>query len=242
MHPELETFVQLQRVESRLKQAQAILDDVPRRRAALDQQLALERQQLEAARSALDQCQKARRQHEGTLQTLEAKRTKYKGQLMEVKTNKEYTAMLHEIEGVEREIRACEDEVLVELERAETLSADVQREERSFKEAEARQRLESTALDGEGRAAQTQVTELARSRAEVAAKLPEDALGLFQRVAKVRGTAVSEAREGMCMECHVKVRPQMFVEVKRNDQVVQCPQCSRILFFEPPVPTVDIQP
>jgi uncharacterized protein len=242
MHPELETLIQLQRVESKLKQAQAAVEAVPRRRDALEQQLAAERQRFDAAKAALDQCQKARRQHEGTLQTLETRRTKYKGQLMEVKTNKEYTTMLHEIEGVEREIRACEDEILVELERAETLSADVQREERSFKEAEAQQRQALAAIDAEGRVVQAQVTELASSRSEVAARLPEEALGLFQRVARVRGTAVSEARDGMCMECHVKVRPQMFVEVKRNDQIVQCPQCSRILFFEPPVPTVDIQP
>jgi predicted nucleic acid-binding Zn-ribbon protein len=242
MHPELEVLVQLQRVETRLKQAQSAKDDVPRRRAALEEQLALERRHLEAARAVLDECQKARRQHEGTLQTLEAKRTKYKGQLMEVKTNKEYTAMLHEIEGVERDIRACEDEVLVELERAETLGADVQKEERAFKETEVQKRQEMSGLDAEGRAAQTQLEGLERERAEVVARLPADALGLFQRVAKVRGTAVSEAREGMCLECHMKVRPQMFVEVKRNDQIVQCPQCSRILFYEPPVPTVDVQP
>ena len=74
------------------------------------------------------------------MQDLETKRSKYKGQLMDVKTNKEYTAMLHEIEGVEREIRAREDLMLAEMEKAEGLTAEVKREEGDFKVVETERR------------------------------------------------------------------------------------------------------
>src|SRR3970040_1834353 len=77
------------------------------------------------------------RQHEGAVQDREARRSRYKGQLMEVKTNKEYTAMLHEIEGVEREIRSREDQILAEMESAETLAADLEKEEEVFRKEEA---------------------------------------------------------------------------------------------------------
>ena len=59
---------------------------------------------------------------------------------MDVKTNKEYTAMLHEIEAVEREIRGREDQILVEMEKAETLAAEIKREEAAFKAVEERHR------------------------------------------------------------------------------------------------------
>src|SRR6266540_3112103 len=195
MNPDLERLVQLQHAESELKRVEADREAVPRVRGELVGKLAEERGRLDAARSGLDACQKARRQHEQGLQDLEAKRSKYKGQLMDVKTNKEYTAMLHEIEAVERD--------------------------RKLEEEAAR---------------------LRRERDQVAGTVPEEALALFQRVARLRGTAVAEARDGMCQLCHMKLRLQMYVELKRNEVIVQCPSCSRILYYEPPVPTVAPEP
>ncbi len=112
MNPDLERLVQLQRAETDLKRVEGELAEIPRQKALLDERLAEERGRLDAVREALAASQKARRQLEGELQDLETKRSKYKGQLMDVKTNKEYTAMLHEIESVEREIRGREDLIL----------------------------------------------------------------------------------------------------------------------------------
>jgi len=242
MNPDLERLVQLQRAESELKQVETDREAVPRVRGELEGRLAEERGRLDAARSGLEACQKARRQHEQSLQDLEAKRSKYKGQLMEVKTNKEYTAMLHEIEGVEREIRGLEDQVLAEMERAETLAAEVKREEALYKAVEEEGRREKQSLDERDRKLEEQAARLRRERDQVAGTVPAEALALFQRVARLRGSGVAEARDGMCQLCHMKLRPQMYVELKRNEVIVQCPSCSRILFYEPPVPTVAPEP
>lgn len=242
MNPDLERLVRLQRAEGELKRVEAEREAVPRARAELEARLAEERGRLDAARAALDACQKARRQHEQGLQDLEARRSKYKGQLMEVKTNKEYTAMLHEIEAVERDIRGLEDQVLAEMERAESLAAEVKREEALYRTVEEGSRNEARALDEKARKLEEQAERFRRERDEVAGTVPEDALGLFQRVARLRGVAVAEARDGMCQLCHVKLRLQMYVDLKRNEGIVQCPSCSRILFYEPPVPTVAPEP
>jgi len=242
MNPDLERLIRLQRVESDLKRVDADLLEVPRLKGELDAQLAQERNTLEASREALSQSQKTRRQLEAQLQDLETKRSRYKGQLMEVKTNKEYTAMLHEIEGVEREIRGREDQVLGEMEQAETLAAEIKREEGAFKEAEERHRVEGKVLDERARSLTEERSRLANDREAVAATVPEELLGLFQRVARLRGTAVAEARDGMCQVCHLKLRLQMYAELKRNAEIVQCPGCNRILFYEPPPPVVSPQP
>ena len=109
MNADLEKLVRLHHAEADLKRVEAALAEIPRKRRDALEALARERARLDEARSALDGSQKARKQHEAQVQDLEAKRSKYKGQLMEVKTNKEYTAVLHEIEGVEREIKGRED-------------------------------------------------------------------------------------------------------------------------------------
>jgi hypothetical protein len=239
VNPELEKLIRLQRADSELRRVEAELGEVPRRRAALEAALAEERGRLDGARSSLADSQKARRQHEAELMDLEAKRSRYKGQLMDVKTNKEYTAMLHEIETVEREIRSREDLVLAEMEKAESMSVEVKREEQAFKAAEEHHRGEARMLNDRAESLRAESGRLTAERDAIAATVPSDLLELFQRVARLRGVAVAEAREGMCEACHLKLRPQMFVDLKRNEDIAQCPGCNRILFYEAPAPVVN---
>jgi predicted nucleic acid-binding Zn-ribbon protein len=238
MNPDLEKLVRLHHVEAELKRVESELAEIPGLRKQIDDRLAQERRHLDAARAALEASQKARKQNEASVQDLETKRSKYKGQLMEVKTNKEYTAVLHEIEGVERDIKAREDVVLEEMERAEALGKEVKSEEADFKGHEADARTETAALDARAARLGAEAQRLKGERDEVAASVPEDGLALYTRVAKQRGSALAEAREGMCQACHVRMRVQIWVEVKKNDQLFQCESCSRIYYYEPPAPTV----
>ena len=243
MNPDLERLIRLQRAETDLRRVEAELAEVPRHRAELDAALVAERARLEAVRQEISAGQKARRQHEADLQDLEAKRSRLKGQLMEVKTNKEYTAMLHEIEGVEREIRAREDQILAEMERGESLAVEVKREEETFKQAEERHRTESRAIDERARALEEQVRRLTADRDAIASTVPGGVLDLFHRVARSRGgVAVAQVQDAMCQVCHVKLRLQLYADLKRNEEIVQCPACNRILYYEAPPPTVVAEP
>ncbi|MCU0241899.1 MAG: hypothetical protein MUF51_05695 [Vicinamibacteria bacterium] len=242
MLPDLERLIDLQRIEARRRQVQTALDEIPRQKQESENRLAQERAQVETARAALTDSQKNRRQHEGSLQELETKRSKYKGQLMEVKTNKEYTAMLHEIEAVEREIRALEDRILEEMESTETGAVAIKQAEALFKQAEAHHRAECRALDEKAQSLAADSAKLQAERDQIAAALPTALVELFQRVARLRGTGVAEAREGRCQQCNVTLIPQLYVDLKKNDHIQQCPSCSRVLYYEPPAPVVDVEP
>jgi uncharacterized protein len=242
MNADLEKLIRLHQAESHLKQLESELGDLPRLRGELEGRLARERQRLDDARAALEESQKTRRQLESEVQDLETRRSRYKGQLMDVKTNKEYTAMLHEIETVEREITSREDRVLEEMERAETLAGDVKREEAAFRDVEAAARTEKAEIDAREKKLSLQVGEATAERDGVASSVPEQPLHLYQRVAGLRGTAVAEARDGMCQTCHVKLRIQMWVEIRHGEVLYQCPSCNRILYYEPPPPTVVAEP
>ncbi len=242
MNPDLEKLVRLHHVDSDLKRVEAEQAAIPRHRQEIDDRLARDRKHLDAAKAALEASQKARKQNEAAVQDLEAKRSKYKGQLMDVKTNKEYTAVLHEIEGVERDIKAREDLILEEMEKSETLALEVKREETDFKTVEAEAKGEKGELDARTATLGGESQRLSNERAEVAASVPEDLLALYTRVAKQRGTGVAEAREGMCQSCHVRMRVQIWVEVRKNEQIFQCESCSRVVFYEPPPPTVVVEP
>jgi len=242
MNPNLEKLVRLHHAEADLKRVEADLAEIPRKKSALAEGLAGERSRLDAAKAALDGSQKARKLHEVQVQDLETKRSKYKGQLMEVKTNKEYTAMLHEIEGVEREIKGREDLILEEMEKAEGLQAAVKAEETEFKVVESESKKKGAELDAAAARLGAEAARLRDERDAAATSVPDDLRERYARVAKARGSGVAEARDGMCQACHVRMRVQIWVEVRKNEQIFQCESCSRIYYFEPPPPTVVAEP
>ncbi len=242
MNAELDKLVRLHHAETALKRIESDLAEVPRLRMVIEERLERDRSRLDAAKAALAGSQKARKEHESAVADLKQKLSKFKGQLMEVKTNKEYTAVLHEIEGVEREIRARDDLTFGEMEKEESLAQEVKREEADFRAVAADAATEKAGL--EARSA-TLAAEASRKQAErdaAAAAIPEEALAIYARVAKQRGTGMAEARDGMCQACHVRMRLQIWVEVKKNEQLLQCESCSRILYYEPPPPTVSVEP
>jgi predicted nucleic acid-binding Zn-ribbon protein len=237
MNPDLEKIIDLHHTETELKRLDAELAEVPRLREALDQRVAGEKSRLESAREAFETSQKTRKDNESQVQVLEEKRSKYKGQLMDVRTNKEYTAMLHEIETVERDIGRHEDQILEEMERAEGLAADVAREEEAFRSIEAEARVENGELDARQARLGDERKRVATERERVVEQIPEEPLNLYLRVAGLRGSGAAEARDAMCQTCHVKMRLQVWVALKLGEQIFRCESCNRILYYDPP-PTV----
>jgi predicted nucleic acid-binding Zn-ribbon protein len=242
MNAELEKLVRLHHAETDLKRIEADLAEVPRLGKEVEERLERDRSRLDAAKAALAGSQKARKEHEGAVAELKGKLSKYKGQLMEVKTNKEYTAVLHEIEGVERDIRARDDLTFAEMEKEEGLAQDAQREEAAFKAVAADAAKERSDLEARAAALAAEASRKQAERDAAAATIPEEALDLYSRVVKLRGSGLAEARDGVCEACHVKLRVQVWVEVRKNERLLQCESCSRILYYEPPPPTVSPEP
>jgi predicted nucleic acid-binding Zn-ribbon protein len=111
----------------------------------------------------------------------------------------------------------------------------------ALKRAELELASEETLVDAERRAISAELAELKQSlervagaRGELVTAIDAKLLTLFELVSKRRnGVAVAEARDGICTICHVRLRPQVFNTIRRNEEIVQCDSCSRILFFMP---------
>ena len=235
MHPDLEHLIRLQRLDDTAARARQTVADLPTQLVALDARLAEKEQDLAAARARLDESQKTRRELEKQLATVQTRLSRYKDQLMEVKTNKEYQAMQHEIAAAEREVRSIEDHILDRMEEAEAVAKDV-------KAVEAAVAAERAAVNAEKQQAERQRVEMeeqigraARERAEIVAGMSAEALAIFDSVSRKRnGVAVVEARDGHCTVCNVRLRPQRFLEIRRNDSLIQCDSCQRVLYYVAP--------
>lgn len=237
MLPDLERLIALQDIETRAAVASKAIAEAPGRIAALDALLQSATAALAAAKQSLADNQTQRRAIDNDLVSAQQRQSKYKEQLMAVKTNDEFRAMQHQIEAVGAEVLQHEERVLVNMMAADEIAAAIKTAEAAFKAAQAKVAAERAAIESETQAHQATVAECKTARDRVVAAMEnQGAIDTFQRIAKVRGTAVARAEQERCTVCQVRLRPAVFTTVRKNDSIVQCDSCQRILFFVPPKP------
>jgi len=235
MNPDLDRLIQLQSLDDATAAARAKIDAFPADMDALDARLATGQEARDAAQAALDDTQRRRRELERDLGTAQARLSKYRDQLMAVKTNKEYQAMLHEIATAETDVRSTEDRILDCMESAEEQAVRLKDAEAALKAERAAIEEEKKQLEATKAALERQTREADTARAAIVRDLGSEALALFEHVARARrGVALARAVDGHCAECHVRLRPQHYNEVRRNDSLIQCESCMRILYYVEP--------
>jgi len=234
MNADLERVITLQRLDSAADAARRTLAEEPDRETALAARLEAAEQRVAASKTRLADSQTARRAIEKDVAMHQGRLSKFREQAMAVKTNQEYHAVQKEIGFAQGEIKSLEDRVLERMLEADELTS-------ALKKAEQDLASEQKAIDADRRAMASQHTELqasleriTRERADIVAGMDPHLLAMFEQVARKRnGIAVAEARDGVCTICHVRLRPQVFNSVLRNDSIMQCDHCNRILYFVP---------
>jgi predicted nucleic acid-binding Zn-ribbon protein len=234
VNPDIQHLIRLQQLDSEIEAARRRIAEIPAVQDALAARLGQATAAAEAVKHRLAESQAERKKIEAEVAAIQTRLSKYKGQLTELKTNKEYQTMQHEIATAEQAIRSLEDRVLERMEEGENLTRELKTAEAELKTQQAAVAAERKALDTEAAALQKTADETATGRVAAAKELSPDALRLFEHVSRQRkGLAVAEARDGGCTVCHVRMRPQMFNEVRRGENLIQCESCLRILYFLP---------
>lgn len=233
MNPQLQRLIELQNTDSEIT-------ELDRGKAAIPQQ-------IESGKSDLKEKQEELKQAEGVLAELQKKRkdlemevatendhiAKTKSKLPAVKTNKEYTAILTEVDAVKEKISVLEDkelELMEELEEKEkripAFKAQCKEEEENFNAYKAKKEAEAKRTEEE--------LEVLRARRHAAAGgIEEKLLGQYNKVFKARDSlAVVTIKENICQGCHSQILPQQVIDVKMGETINQCEQCSRILYWE----------
>lgn len=232
MSPELERLIKLQDVETRAAEAQRRIADAPAQIAALDAKLNASREGVAAAKQAIVDNQTRRRSLDNDLASAQQRLSKYKEQLMAVKTNDEYHAMQHQIAAMEAEVSRVEEQILINMVNADEFAATLKTAEATLKKDETTVATERAAIETEIADKRTVLAQSNQDRSAVVPEMGAGALELFERVRKARqGIAVAQAINGQCSMCHVRLRPQVYNMIIKNEQIIQCDHCQRILYF-----------
>lgn len=241
MLPDLQHLIHLQEIDTALDRARRRIADIPSLQQALEARAAERAAAVQAVQDRIAATAASRRDVEKEVAGVQARLSKYKDQLMAVKTNKEYQAMQTEIATAEGMVRSYDDRLLELMEASEQEAADLKAAEAASKAEQSAIAAEQKTLEAEKSTRAAELERLTAERAALTPQISREALTIFERVAHGRkGQALAEARDGLCTVCHVRLRPQVFNEVRRNASIIQCDSCTRILYFTPPATSTPV--
>ena len=238
MNADLQRLIELQQLDNEIRDVVAEIESLPQEIARVESTLNAHIQRVEAEKNALAENQKSRRKREGDIQAFRDKISHFKDQSIQVKTNEQYKAMMHEIEYHEEEIRKLEDQILGEMEESEALEQRLCKAEKLLagEKLEVRKQIEQAMARKKGDEGNLEV--LNRRRTGLTEAITPDIYASYERVTKYRkGLAVSSIHAETCAACHVHLRPQVLSEMFNNEKIIHCESCDRILYSIPePVP------
>ena len=235
MDSNLQHLHDLQGLDSRIAGLERKLEAIPVRLQAIRESQAQATAAVEAQRTRLAGARKELRSREKDLEQNASERTKRETKLYEVKTNKEYSAVLAEIETIKVEKGRVEEEILALMETQERMTREIADADVRLKRQTEEARAQEAAATEELRALEADVAVVRAERDSLARDIPRDSMAQYTRLLKGRGglaVAVVGAN-GICTGCRLGLTLQRFNELRQSSQILTCEGCGRILFYQP---------
>ncbi|MGZ3525968.1 MAG: zinc ribbon domain-containing protein [Thermodesulfobacteriota bacterium] len=233
MREQLKLLWELQKIDLELKGIKEEKDRYPKEMKKLDEKQKIEKERIQKEREKIESLEKTRRQKEGHLNVEQEKIKRAEGRMSEVKTNKEYQALLSEIDAIKVANSRIEEDILQVMDEIDELKKDLSKREKEMGstlekiEGERKKLQEKTA---QGEKAWSERVE----RRELLSKQIESKLVKLYNTLKEKrqGVGVVSVKNETCQGCFLNVPPQMFIEVQKNNALVRCPHCNRILYWD----------
>ncbi len=233
MTQELEALLSLHKLDKSIVLQSKQLSNIDKSIANIDLALSGLSEKIESSKKTLDENKKSTNKKEMELAELESKISKYKEQLFSVKTNKEYQAILSEINTLEKQNSSTEDEELELLDSKDGLEKSYMEAKKELEKEEKKLQKAKGKLLKERDGVVKNIKSLSTKKEAIYPTLPTQLFKEYDRLIKKRhGVAIVSVVDEICTGCHMKLTPQMFQKVRKNTEIVRCSQCSRFVFYE----------
>ncbi len=230
---QVKVLLDLQDVMSRSRTVELEKQKVPLEVADLKSLFEEREAKYLAAQQEFEQVQKERREKEREIEEERDKVERAKAKLMSIKTNKEYYAMLKEIDATKRGNTAREDELLGVLARYEEAEKRLAEFKAEVDEVGARYRERMVDIEARMATFDKEIAAIQAKKTEVASRIDLALARRFEMIFERRdGVAIVPARDQSCTGCHMNISPQLFNLLQRDDRIYSCPNCNRIIYYE----------
>jgi predicted nucleic acid-binding Zn-ribbon protein len=233
---QLKILIELQGLDAQIYNLKREKETKPKEVAALkakQQENAKGVQALEAQYKAFEVKKKEK---ENELEQKETLIKKLQSQLSQCKTNKDYTTMVHEIEGNKADRSVIEEELIKMMDEADRLKTAQQGERQALKGKDDDIAKQIAQIEDQAKGLQKQIDELTAKRGEIAPKVDPKHLAKYERVLdRWGGVALVPVVNGRsCAGCNIVLPPQLVNEIMAGTRLIPCESCARILYIEPP--------
>ena len=235
MHPDMEKLMNLQRYDLEAKRLRDEMTALPKTVAQLEAKAKATVGQRAVVLVLIQKEDVLRRRQESDVRDKQEKIVRVTRQMDAATSTVQVNAFDHEIAYLKSEIGKLEDAELESMERTEQLEAQklvaneaVDAAEKKFT-SERERSLTVIAMN------KTALTDVEARRATARAHVGEDALSMYDRIAKAKGTGLSEALNQKCSACQMLVRPQRWNDLRDRDnhEMFTCESCGRLLYYDP---------
>jgi predicted nucleic acid-binding Zn-ribbon protein len=231
VNPVLASLIALQALDSAADLARRRLSELPAAEKAIDASLAAAAGAADATKQEIQEANEARRALEKEVAQVDSRLSRFDDHRAAVKTNQEYTALLHEIAAAKTEKGALEERILVLMEQIEAQGQTLKDQTAALADTRRAGEKERAVLVAERTSLDATLADLIRQRTRETAGIDKAVLHRYEQLLKQRrGQAVAAMIGEVCTACHVRLRPAVAQQVRRNDELVQCDSCQRLLY------------
>lgn len=233
MQKKIEKLIALQTVEAEGDQLAAFIKKAPEQIKCLDLKLDDAQNAFDGEEETLEALRKKYRDSEADIQTNLSSMNKSQAKLSSVKTNKEYQAMLKEIDELKKLNTKIEDEMLILLEKIESTESELGEKKRVLEKLKSDISAEKTVVAKAAEAKELELSSIEEKVSGLAQQIDSELMSSYHRVrSMVTGSAVVPVANAVCKGCHLNIPPQMYNELQRGDNLKFCPHCARILYWQ----------
>jgi hypothetical protein len=199
----------------------------------LNQEFNAFREGIEKNKTKYDELKARHTENENKIKKINESIVKTKERMLEVKNNKEYQAMLKEIETAELSRGAVETEIISLLDELDKLAVSVKKDGEILKERQANYEQEKKNIEDDLNAVDTDSAQWEQKKIELQKDIPEEMLTQYEKIKKRnKGVGVTSVWKSVCSGCHMNIPPQMYNELQRSEELFSCPNCNRIIYFQ----------
>lgn len=233
MNNDIELLLKLQVIDYDLGELERSKEYIPDMMANLNREISEAQERLDTATAQLTEAKVAQRHLEVEIKSREVDLARFQQQMMTIKTNKEYDALVSQIDAVKNEIGARERQLMDALERIDGLEKilpEITERHRQIKENNSRQlEVLQEKIDSIGGTVTSKQTE----RDDVLSGIPKRTMSVYERVRRGKGgSAVVPVKKRSCSACHKALTPKRIQEIRKAEGILTCENCGRLLYWD----------